>query len=58
MLKSNLIRIIVALLLVSAITVFFTIGFGWVCQILIIFMFVLSMSYPYFKTKDEDNKNE
>ncbi|GGI29959.1 Uncharacterised protein [Staphylococcus chromogenes] len=53
MLKSNLIRIIVLLLLIATIIVYFTIGFGWICQLLIVVMFILSLSYPRFKAKDD-----
>ena len=54
--KSNLIRIIVLLLLIATIIVYFTIGFGWICQLLIIIMFILALSYTHFKAKD-DKKN-
>ncbi len=51
--KSNLIRLIVLILLISAIVVYFTVGFGWICQILIILMFIVSLCYPHFKKEDE-----
>lgn len=56
--KSNLIRIIVLLLLITTIIVYFTIGFGWICQLLIVIMFLLSLSYPHFKAKDDKRNHD
>lgn len=51
------IRVLLFFLLLSYFIVYFTVGFGWVCQSLIVIMFILTFSYPLFK-KRGDKKDE